>query len=231
VKDKGSAYVVKSPRMERKQQETHQRIKEAARALFMEESGYESATVRKIADRADVSVGTVYLHFRSKSEILAELVNEFQTRTLEELTAGLSEELSGLEQLKAFFTMFGRITSDGRAKPFIQFLIQLGSLGFDKEVIEMALEPYIDKYIAILARTLAKGATDGSFPRMEGNPRLLATILFQCIEGLTIFNFNPQKSQRFMVSDFPVDELFSQFIGLVLGGLGEGEKRGEAGSG
>jgi AcrR family transcriptional regulator len=215
--------VGKSARMERKQQETHQRIMEAARSLFMGESGYEDTTVRKIADYADVSVGTVYLHFKSKLEIFAELVKEFQFSTMKEFNVGLSKDLSGLEQLKLLLSMFKRITSDTNSKLFIQLLVRLGARQDVNEEVVEATAPFVNQFINIVSAIIAKGMEDGSFPIKRKDPLLVATVLFQCIEGLVVFNFDPRQAPGFMSSDFSVDEIFTGFTEFVLEGLGEGK--------
>lgn len=48
---------------------------DAARELF-DEVGYEAATVRAIAKRAGVSVGSVFTSFRSKADVLGEVARE-----------------------------------------------------------------------------------------------------------------------------------------------------------
>jgi AcrR family transcriptional regulator len=48
-------------------------VLEAARHLF-EEVGYEAATIREIAQRAGVSVGSVFTGFNSKSHVLGEVI-------------------------------------------------------------------------------------------------------------------------------------------------------------
>jgi AcrR family transcriptional regulator len=63
---------------------TRLRVLEAARQLF-EEVGYESATIREIARRAGVSVGSVFTGFESKSHVLLEVIRE----RLDELYADL----------------------------------------------------------------------------------------------------------------------------------------------
>lgn len=52
---------------------TRQRVLDAARDLF-ETEGYEETTVREIARRAEVSVGSVFTTFASKSEILSQVM-------------------------------------------------------------------------------------------------------------------------------------------------------------
>jgi AcrR family transcriptional regulator len=47
----------------------------AARRVFAER-GYQDATIAEITQRADVAVGTFYLHFRDKDEIFTTLVDE-----------------------------------------------------------------------------------------------------------------------------------------------------------
>jgi TetR/AcrR family transcriptional regulator, cholesterol catabolism regulator len=49
---------------------TRHRVLDAARTLF-EDRGYEATTVREIALRAQVSVGSVFTSFQSKAEILS----------------------------------------------------------------------------------------------------------------------------------------------------------------
>jgi len=51
------------------------RIKTAALAIFGE-SGYASASIGEIAKRAGLAVGGVYLHFRSKRQLLLVLMDE-----------------------------------------------------------------------------------------------------------------------------------------------------------
>jgi len=63
---------------------TRLRVLDSARQLF-EEVGYEAATIRQIARRAGVSVGSVFTGFTSKSDVLAEV---FRCR-LDELYADL----------------------------------------------------------------------------------------------------------------------------------------------
>ena len=51
-------------------QATREKVLEAARDLF-NETGYEETTIRAIAERAGVSVGSVFTTFASKAEVLS----------------------------------------------------------------------------------------------------------------------------------------------------------------
>ncbi len=61
-----------SPRQSQKEA-TRQRVLEAARELF-DTHGYQGTTVRAIARRAEVSVGSVFTTFASKGDILSEVM-------------------------------------------------------------------------------------------------------------------------------------------------------------
>lgn len=54
---------------------TRQRVLDAARELF-DSQGYEETTVREIARRADVAVGSVFTTFASKGDILSQVMQD-----------------------------------------------------------------------------------------------------------------------------------------------------------
>ncbi len=55
-------------------QATRERVLEAARDLF-NETGYDETTIRAIAERAGVSVGSVFTTFASKAEVLSHVMS------------------------------------------------------------------------------------------------------------------------------------------------------------
>ena len=61
-------------RKERQKTEMREAILNAALKLFSDE-GYDNVTMRKIADKIEYSVGTIYLYYKDKSEIFFELHN------------------------------------------------------------------------------------------------------------------------------------------------------------
>jgi AcrR family transcriptional regulator len=56
-------------------QATREKVIEAARDLF-NETGYEETTIRAIAERAGVSVGSVFTTFASKAEVLSHVMEQ-----------------------------------------------------------------------------------------------------------------------------------------------------------
>ena len=62
-------------RKQRQQNEMKEAILVSALKLFTDE-GFENVTMRKIADKIEYSVGTLYLYFKDKDEIFFELHNK-----------------------------------------------------------------------------------------------------------------------------------------------------------
>jgi AcrR family transcriptional regulator len=60
---------------ETQKQGTRRKVLEAARDLF-NEIGYEESTIRAIAERAGVSVGSVFTTFASKADVLSQVMDD-----------------------------------------------------------------------------------------------------------------------------------------------------------
>ncbi len=92
-----------SPR-KRQKAESHVRILKAARALFVKR-GYDGTTARDIAERAGLSVGALFLHFKSKADILKTIIwanNEAQhdlMRRLVPTRAGVKARLLRMAEI------------------------------------------------------------------------------------------------------------------------------------
>lgn len=86
---------------ERQKQATRARLLDAALALFTEQ-GFEATTVRQIAARAEVSVGSVFVHFPSKAELLLELARGLVARTARHLEKAFPVEGRFAQRLEAF---------------------------------------------------------------------------------------------------------------------------------
>lgn len=80
-------------RRQREKEGRRDGILKAAMTLFASE-GYRQASMERIADEAEVSIGTVYINFKSKEEILAHLMDEiaYEIRTIVGETFRASED-------------------------------------------------------------------------------------------------------------------------------------------
>lgn len=89
-------------RRERKKAETRQRILRAAARLFTDR-GFESTTVDEIAERADVSRGTLFNYFAEKSALMAELGDGMADIFIANIDAVRQNDAPTVERLSALF--------------------------------------------------------------------------------------------------------------------------------
>ena len=95
-------------RREREREETRTRILDAARELFIAE-GYDSVTMRRIADRIEYSPTAIYFHFRDKEALLSELcATDFLTLAHQfQKIARIEDPLERLRRTGHAYVQFG----------------------------------------------------------------------------------------------------------------------------
>lgn len=71
---------------------TRQKILNASMSLIAD-IGYEKANTNLIAKKAEISIGTIYIHFKDKSEIFLTILDEFSQRVFDFLTKGIDDVL------------------------------------------------------------------------------------------------------------------------------------------
>lgn len=86
-------------RREREKENLRQDILDVAREMFATE-GYESVSMRKIADKIEYSATTIYLYFKDKNELLYQICEETFAHLGEEIRAISEPETDLLVRLK-----------------------------------------------------------------------------------------------------------------------------------
>jgi len=148
------------PRFERIADEKRERILSAAVGEFAE-NGLANANVNRIADRAGVSVGSLYQYFRTKEDLFLSLVS-LGYRNLEEALApalasggdafGKIRDIIGLvlsqtEEQRALTRLYNRFTAEGNSEL--------------ARNLAKAMESYTaGAYSALLAQAKAEGLMD-----------------------------------------------------------------------
>jgi AcrR family transcriptional regulator len=126
---------------ERQKKDKLLRIKEAARVTFLTK-GFEGATVREIANLADVSHATVFSYVKDKRDLLFLVFNEDIDMVVIEAQQTISVGRPLLKQLAYWFTPFYRYFSK---EP------QMGLLGLHERSIVANSDP-ISPQIVIVRR-------------------------------------------------------------------------------
>lgn len=75
-------------RREREKETLKLRILEAAKELFAED-GYQNVTIRRIAEKIEYSLPTIYEHFKNKAEILLQIYYQSGQMLLEKASVSI----------------------------------------------------------------------------------------------------------------------------------------------
>ncbi len=111
-------------RKAREKRELKQQILDAARELFVRQ-GYESVSMRKIADKIEYSPATIYTYFKHKDEILDCLCEEtFLKLHLEKLAAVHQMKGDALQVLKKGMETYIRFGLDHPEHYIVTFILK-----------------------------------------------------------------------------------------------------------
>lgn len=82
-----------------------ERIRHAARLLFSK-AGYDRTTVREIAQKAGVALGTLSLYAKDKSDLVLLTFNDDISRLIDEARSTIQQDAGFLDNLIAYFDVF-----------------------------------------------------------------------------------------------------------------------------
>ena len=165
-------------RVENKKRKARERILETAERIFILEGSYQKTTIREIARRADVSVGSVYLHFPTKADILAALTAEHTITIKNRMIAAIPSKGSGREKLDALLGFMADLRQDKSFDLYGRF----AALQFDHS-IDQVLRGTIQRELAgfydLVADVLRACESDGLL--RAGFDVRLASITFMTV--------------------------------------------------
>ncbi|MGD9891248.1 MAG: TetR/AcrR family transcriptional regulator [Dehalococcoidia bacterium] len=177
---------------------------DAAREVLARE-GYDGLTIRRVAERAEYSLGTVYGYFADKDDLLYSLVHEDFTRLTERLRA-IRETHEGAAAVREMLLSYAQMGLEQPESYQVMFMFRpkLARRNASDESGEHAYSIFRSCVIAAMER--------GEFRRM--NPDVVAQILWAAIHGLV--------SLRLTLTEFSwedVDHLAETLVDAEIRGL------------
>lgn len=115
-----SPAVSEKPQHRKSSDEKRRTIYAAALKIFSEE-GYHQATMEKIAALSGVAKGTVYTYFKSKEDLLDQLLEEYYQEIVKRISAICSKETDILQQIRELIVFWVHFI---QANPLVYRLIQ-----------------------------------------------------------------------------------------------------------
>jgi AcrR family transcriptional regulator len=190
--------------LERRNREKLQRrrdIMNAAKEVFFAK-GLKMATMDEIAEKAELSKGTLYLYFQSKEELYLSLLEEGNKIFLEIISNEVSPNLTASEQLIRLSNAYYKFYRDYHQFFEIMFFLQHGE--FPKEKISNVLYcncmDQANNTLKLLEKIITKGVNDGEFKNVD--TWKMALFIWSAATG--IFSILKEKDHREFVGD--IDE-------------------------
>jgi len=137
-------------------QQTRRRLIAAARALVAER-GYEAATLREMAARADVSTGAVFANFADKADLFNAVIIDDHADLLVQMKRAAAEATSTHQALRAVFAA-------GYALHAGQLSLVQAQLGFswvNDRAVEQRSRAGVRQIQALLVEILGAGVDSG----------------------------------------------------------------------
>jgi len=193
---------------EARKQATRRRVLDAARDLF-EQVGYEEATIRAIAKAAGVSVGSVFSSFRSKSHVLAEVMQE----RLADLYADLERAAphlkgSTLDRCRSLFAVHYAFEFR-RLRLFLAFVGSAFEWGADPATVRFGSNP---KLRGMVRECLETGVARGDV-RPDADLDRAADLL------IGIYGWNYRLAANDTIEAEDLIRIFDEQAGLIFEGL------------
>ncbi|MET8219059.1 TetR/AcrR family transcriptional regulator [Streptomyces hirsutus] len=181
---------------------------DAARRLLLAaveafaERGYHATTTRDIAGRAGMSPAALYIHYKTKEELLHRISRIGHEKALDILRTAARAEGSPTRRLAEAVSSFVRWHAGGRTTArVVQY--ELDSLGPDARAEIIALRRLVD---AEVRGIIEEGVRSGEFDVPDVRGTTLA-VLSLCIDVARWFNVNGSRTP---------EEVGALYAGLVL---------------
>jgi AcrR family transcriptional regulator len=170
-------------RREREKEQRRSAILRSARREFFEK-GFRAVTVDSIARRAELSKGAIYLYFKSKEEIYAQIllrdIDKFHDRveTLLDTVKSASDNLRNFAEVYASFFISDRELF----RIFMNFMIQHNPVNFTPNINDHIVKS-TNQTVAIIEQILQMGVDRGEFPGCH-NVRICRNALWGLLNGI-----------------------------------------------
>lgn len=176
-----------------KERPKYTQIIEAA-VQIIAENGYHASQVSKIASKANVADGTIYLYFKNKEDILISVFKEKMGSFIEKIENKTSQKVTASDKLLALIEMHYQQLS---ASPYLAIVTQL-ELRQSKPELRNEINNVLKSYLDIIDSIIEQGIEEGDI-RHDINPRLLRQMIFGTLDE-TVTTW-VMKSQRYTLSD------------------------------
>jgi AcrR family transcriptional regulator len=187
--------LVLEEKREKRKENRKNTILAAARSLFFDR-GFKAVTIDNIAEKAEVSKGSVYLCFESKEEIYAQILISDNIALYERIKNFSAKEATASELLLEFARIYVDyfLNDNELFRILMTFMMQTSQMNLvEKQKDELIRST--NQNIIIISEIIQKGIDSGEFSPIS-NVRQMQNGIWGMLNGiisLYLFTGNPKK--------------------------------------
>lgn len=183
-----------------KERPKYQQIIQAALEVIAE-NGYHASQVSKIAKKANVADGTIYLYFKNKEDILISVFRERMGQFINKIEKSIEDKETASEKLQTLIEMhYVQLTES----PYLAKVTQL-ELRQSKPELRREINKVLKSYLDVIDSIIEHGIKHNEI-RDDIHPRLIRQMIFGTIDE-TVTTW-VMKNERYNLLD-QVDDVHS----------------------
>ena len=206
-------------RREREKAKRIETIMDAALEIFAEK-GLKNTTMDDVAERAELSKGTIYLYFKSKEHLFFAIDLRAGQLLKERFSEAAAKEVTGLNKVRAIGRAYYKFCFDfPNFFKAMSYVDRMDAKTFGKIAEEMSpvgTQSFQQSSLAILAEAIETGQKDGSMSK-DVHPWITSILLWSTSNGVIAMIKN--RGEFLQLLDLPVDQLYPAKELLVERGL------------
>lgn len=217
-----------SERKEREKEQKRSIMLQAAEALILEK-GLEQLNMDEVAERAEVSKGSLYQYFNNKNDLVLGICDRATTMLNLEIAKVLTKDLPGIDLVHQIGATFMSFVNDHpeffRAMRFHDNLKETNALE-ESEFLGSCRENMQGSF-TYMVRAIQIGIQDGSINPMY-DPKELAILLWGTSHGMVSLAYQHQNTQHFNLLEelgISLKSMFDGYMKMIGCGIATEEKK------
>lgn len=214
-------------RREREKQQRIDMIMDAALEVFAEK-GLKNATMDDVAEKAELSKGTIYLYFKSKEHLFFAIDMRAGLMLKERFAEAARSEKTGKLKVRAIGRAYYQFCFDYpnyfRAMSYVGNMDPQTFGTIANEMQDKGVQGYKGSSLAILAAAIEAGHQDGSIAK-DVDPWLFSILLWSTSNG--VIEMIKNRGEFLKMLGIPVDKLYPSKEMLIDRGLAPLLENGE----